>query len=345
MRPQVAHSVVAAVILTLVEDTRSTAYLSDCSVSLNSNRQRYLSSPLQLLNSVQRSESLAFAFMSKYQHLDIITTPSIQAVTSLHSRSRNHLSVQEPIKFRLNVNLASLRMLTETDAVEATPKTQVPKKKRQRGFGSNLVTEINVPNPVQIEVAMPKSRKPAPADRVPQEAPELGTWAFDSQQEPSDAEDSDSTMDPGIDALATIRREPHKPRGARWRSRAANDDTSAAAAPASRRASVLSSTSRRANHDYAVAELLRTSTVLVRGKAAAAPISTSHELYTNPGVCAARRRPAPRPAPQTASASSEGRTRSPRARAARGAACAKLSAALVHLRPARRRIFRRENKP
>ncbi len=115
----------------------------------------------------------------------------------------------------------------------------------------------------------------------------MDSWEF---EEPSDTEDSDLSMDSDIDALASIRGEPHKPSGARWRSRAVNDDepdTGAAATLASRRAPVPSSTSRRANHDYAVAELLRKSTVLVRGKAgaaAAAPISSTHELYTNPGA-------------------------------------------------------------
>ncbi len=301
MRPQVAHKVFAVVLWTLVEDTRSTAYRSDSYVSPDSNKQRYFSSPLQqLLISAQRSE-LAFSFMSKNQHIDTMTPPSIKAVTSLHYRSQNQLSVQEPIRLRLNVNLASLRMLTETDAVEASPKTQVLKKKRQRGFGSKPSSEINIPAPVQNDVAVPESRKREPTHRMPLAVPELGSWAFDSQQEPSDAEDSDTSMDPANDALATIRREPHKPSGARWRSRAVNDDASAAQP---RRASVPSSTSRRANHDYAVAELLRKSTVLVRGKAGstttATPISTSHELYTNPGARAPRRRPTRRAPPENA---------------------------------------------
>ena len=181
-------------------------------------------------------------------------------------------------------------MQVETQILDlAIPKTQGPVKRR-RGFGSGQSNSPKAPQSRETAKAADKPAGNFAGERPQSPSNQTYMWsgAEEVQAEDEDEdEDEDSVL--SIDALASIRAEPRRPSGARWRSRAVNEVP--AAAPARLRASTLPpSTSRRGNHDYAVAEMLRKSTVLVRGKpGSATPTGQGSDLYTNPGASLARR--------------------------------------------------------
>jgi hypothetical protein len=280
MRFLLSHKLFAVLLLFLCQHSNA---FKPTNYRIRTTLSRYyaLSHTLSLRDNLS-SGPLAFQLLSGLQ----LSSKMSHSSQLINSQRCGHSSFfyQDNTIFRNAPMFASLKMQADTQILDSS--VPAPVKKRNRGFGSSTVQV-----PSEPRHAAAHSQSAAPIDKAGgtshQEADRYSWDAADAEPDSeNEASEEEDSADSFPDALASIRSEPRKPSGARWRSRAAEEPTPVLA----RRSTVaapLPSTSRRGNHDYAVAELVRKSTALVSGKPGAAAvagrISTSTDLYTNPG--------------------------------------------------------------
>lgn len=267
----------------------STAFKIADHVACRLPSRYYSQSASQSLTDDVTSSTLAF-----HLHLDFKSF-NRQQLSSNFNCDRFFVHTQHRLRNTAFPRFAALQMLADTQILD--PQLPGPVKRRHRGFGSADSQAPTEPKSISTTTALTKPDNKGSRKATQKQAADMYRWdGLDAVPAPSVDEDEDdgeeeSTVSSESDALASVRSEPRKPSGARWRSRAA-DETAPVAPVKVRRAAAaaapLPSTSRRGNHDFAVAELLRKTTSLVRGKPGAATmisrVSQSSDLYTNPGT-------------------------------------------------------------